>query len=461
MATGGVAASLAASGLGLICYNHAAALLPFAPDAAGVALLVGGGAVLSQLDKTPPAEPAGKQEVEFELLPLRDEARFAAACASIERGTSELPTRGGITAATPTSLDGEVEALLVPAEEQAAAAEAAAREERAKQQLAEVRTSLAEGSLSARRIRQKLAPRVFVVDFDVYAKSGTGPTARPPTTRELLEVLREQVNLLLHICSPYDEVCLRVTSPGGAVMDYGLAAAQLGRLRAAGVRTSACVDTVAASGGYMLASVADKLMAAPFSIVGSIGVVAGVPNLHRLLERGGVEYIQRTGGEHKRTVNMLTPNTEEGLKKFEEDIGLVHEAFKAHVVQHRPEVEASRVCTGESWLALQAPAGLLDEIITSDAYLRSRQADADVILLRAAPKKRPPGLLGLVQRGAAQGIEAVRGAIAAALGGALGGGGDAVGTLSAGALTGAPLLRAGSAGLLGAEAGRGADGGRA
>ena len=162
---------------------------------------------------------------------------------------------------------------------------------------------------------------------------------------------------------------MRICSPGGGVSDYGLAAAQLMRLRAAGVSLTACVDVVAASGGYMMAAVASRVVAAPFSIVGSVGVIAGAPNISRLLERNDVEFVQRTAGQYKRTINVLTPNTEEGLAKFEEELEAVHTAFIDHVQSHRPELDVDVACTGESWIAMQAPAGMVDDLATSDAYL--------------------------------------------------------------------------------------------
>merc|ERR1711920_1094722 len=141
------------------------------------------------------------------------------------------------------------------------------------------------------------------------------------------------MGFVLASASEHDEVLLRLASPGGAVPTYGLAAAQLQRIRDAGIRLTICVDTVAASGGYMMACVADHVIAAPFAMVGSIGVIAGSPNFHELLERNQVEFTQVTAGKYKRTVNVLTPNTPEGIAKFKEDVEVIHTSFKEHV-QH-------------------------------------------------------------------------------------------------------------------------------
>ena len=207
---------------------------------------------------------------------------------------------------------------------------------------------------------------------------------------------------------------MRITSPGGPVSDYGLAAAQLARLKASGVATTACVDLVAASGGYMLACAAGRVLSAPFAIVGSIGVVAQAPNVHRLLDKSGVEVVQRTAGEYKRTLQVFQPNTPEGLAKFDEELAAIHAAFVAHVATHRAEAigDVPAVCTGESWLGVHAqPLGLVDGLATSDEYLRARQMHADAYLLRPTQPKRPSGVLQMLTRfseAATDAISAVR-----------------------------------------------------
>jgi len=253
---------------------------------------------------------------------------------------------------------------------------------------------------SPRRVRQRLSPKVWVVDWDVRpAPVAAGSPPRPPLMRDMLNTLRAQVSFLLATASPYDEVVVRITSPGGPVSDYGLAAAQLGRLRSAGLPTTACVDLVAASGGYMMACVADKLLAAPFAYVGSIGVVGGSPNVHKVLERAGVEVVQRTSGRFKRSLQQFEPNTPEGLQKYQEEIDAIHAAFKVHVSTNRPSLDIEAVATGESWLALHAlDQGLVDGLCTADAYLRTRSADAAVLLVRAKPPRRT-GLAALLSRG--------------------------------------------------------------
>ena len=198
-----------------------------------------------------------------------------------------------------------------------------------------------------------------------------------------VEQLREQISFLLQVAQPADEIVVRITSPGGAVPQYGLASSQLERLKQAGLRCIACVDTVAASGGYMMASVADKIIAAPFAIIGSIGVVAGIPNFHRVLQKNEVDYHLFTAGKYKRTVTPFSEVTDEGKQKLQDDLTAIHEAFKQHIKDGRPDVDIEAIATGEFWLASQAKEkGLVDEIMTSDDYLCSKLDDCEIIEIK-------------------------------------------------------------------------------
>jgi serine protease SohB len=198
-----------------------------------------------------------------------------------------------------------------------------------------------------------------------------------------VEQLREQISFLLQVAQPADEIVVRLTSPGGAVSQYGLASSQLERLKQAGLRCVVCVDTVAASGGYMMASVADKIIAAPFAIIGSIGVVAGIPNFHRVLQKYEVDYHLFTAGRYKRTVTPFSEVTDEGKQKLQDDLTAIHEAFKQMIKDGRPDVDIEAVATGEYWLASQAKEkGLVDEIMTSDDYLCSKLVECEIIEIK-------------------------------------------------------------------------------
>jgi|JI10StandDraft_1071094.scaffolds.fasta_scaffold239290_1 serine protease SohB len=214
-----------------------------------------------------------------------------------------------------------------------------------------------------KRLRKQHPPtgpsrRVFVLDFkgDVMASAA--------------DSLREEVTVVLGIAQAEDEVVLRLESSGGAVHGYGFAASQLSRLRAARIPLTVCVDKVAASGGYMMACVGSRVLAAPFAILGSIGVVAPVPNLHRLLDRFGVDYEDVTAGKHKRPVSLLGEIHEEGRAKLKEQVDETHQLFKRFVHEMRPSLDIESVATGEHWYGTRAlELGLADGLATSDDYL--------------------------------------------------------------------------------------------
>ncbi|QQS55901.1 MAG: protease SohB [Candidatus Competibacteraceae bacterium] len=191
--------------------------------------------------------------------------------------------------------------------------------------------------------------------------------------------LREEVTAVLTVAQAEDEIMLRLESAGGLVHAYGLAAAQLLRIRDRRVKLTVAVDKVAASGGYMMACVADRVIAAPFAVLGSIGVVAQLPNFNRLLKKHDVDYEQFTAGEFKRTVTIFGENTDQGRHKFQEEIEDAHTLFKDFVKAHRPQVDLARVATGEHWYGTRALEGqLVDELRTSDDYLLDASAGADL-----------------------------------------------------------------------------------
>jgi serine protease SohB len=205
-----------------------------------------------------------------------------------------------------------------------------------------------------------------------------------------LDHLRSEVTAVLTRARPTDEVVVRVESSGGMVHAYGLAASQLQRIRARGLRLVVAVDKVAASGGYMMASVAEHIVAAPFAIVGSIGVLAQVPNFHRLLKKHDVDVEVLTAGKFKRTLSVLGENTEAGRAKFLEELEDVHALFQEFVSANRPSVDIGAVATGESWYGRRAlDRKLVDEIATSDEYLLRASEEADVYEVRWVEHKRP------------------------------------------------------------------------
>ena len=231
--------------------------------------------------------------------------------------------------------------------------------------------------------------RVFVLDFygDINASE--------------CDLMREEITAVLSQATDKDEVVVKVESGGGMVHSYGLAASQLARITQKNIPLTVCVDKVAASGGYMMACVANKIVAAPFAILGSIGVVASLPNFHKLLKKNDIDYEMFTAGEYKRTVTMFGENTEKGRAKFVEDLEDTHVLFKEFVSENRPQVDIEKVATGEIWFGRRAKdVNLIDEIITSDEYLLSQIETADIFQVEYVYKKSIQEKLGFAAQGA-------------------------------------------------------------
>jgi serine protease SohB len=224
--------------------------------------------------------------------------------------------------------------------------------------LVKARKKEAKTMAKARR-GQEPGKRIFVLAFkgDLRARA--------------VKQLGAEIDAVLTIARPEtDEAVIRIESGGGTVTGYGLAAAEILRLRERKIKVTASVDQVAASGGYMMACAADRIVAAPFAIVGSIGVVAPVPNLHRLLKKNEIDFEEMTAGEFKRSISMLGEITPAGREHFQGKLEDTHGAFKAHVARCRPNVDIEKVANGDTWLASEAaPLGLVDEIATGDELL--------------------------------------------------------------------------------------------
>lgn len=218
--------------------------------------------------------------------------------------------------------------------------------------------------------------RLFVLDFDGDLDASA------------VVELREEITALLQVLRKSDEVLVRLESEGGLVHSYGLAASQLKRLRDRGYTLTVAVDKVAASGGYLMACVADNILAAPFAILGSIGVVAQIPNLHRLLKKHDVDVELHTAGAHKRTLTMFGENTEGARQKFREELEDTHQLFKQFVAEHRPQVPIDKAATGEHWFGTRALAlKLVDQLKTSDDYLLERADNRELFAVRYRRKK--------------------------------------------------------------------------
>lgn len=260
------------------------------------------------------------------------------------------------------------------------------------EQLEDLKQSFIENTLSKKELKAHLKQqkakskktssdekkaRLYVIDFNGSVDAHE------------VDSLREEITAILTIADKEkDKVLVRLESGGGVVHGYGLAASQLQRLRNAGIHLTIAIDKVAASGGYMMACVANEIVAAPFAIVGSIGVIAQIPNFNKILKKNDVEYEQITAGEYKRTLTLFGENTDKGREKFKEEIEQTHGLFKAFVSEQRPSLDIDSVATGEHWFATQAfDKGLVDRIDTSDDILLSQASDRQIYKVKYKIKK--------------------------------------------------------------------------
>jgi serine protease SohB len=217
---------------------------------------------------------------------------------------------------------------------------------------------------------EEARPRAFVIDFKGDLKASAVPS------------LREEVSAVLEVANGSDQVVVKLENYGGVVHEHGLAASQLVRIRDREIPLTVIVDKVAASGGYLMACVANKILAAPFAILGSIGVIAQMPNFNRALEERGIDFEQVTAGKYKRSVTMFGKNTDEDRAKLKEELEDVHALFKGAVARYRPDLDLDKIATGEHWYGTRAlELGLADELKTSDEFLAELAKDHNLYRL--------------------------------------------------------------------------------
>lgn len=226
--------------------------------------------------------------------------------------------------------------------------------------------------------------RIFVLKFDGDIKASA------------VENLREEVTAILTVATPKDEVLIQIESQGGVVHGYGLAASQLKRIRDRKIFLTAAVDKVAASGGYMMACVANRILAAPFAIIGSIGVIAQAPNFNRLLKKHNIDFEQVMAGQYKRTLSLFGENTAEGRNKMQQEVNETHSLFKAFISTNRPAVAIDTLATGETWFGTRAKEiNLVDDIMTSDDYLLAANESTNIFKIEYSTKKSVAEKLGI------------------------------------------------------------------
>lgn len=229
---------------------------------------------------------------------------------------------------------------------------------------------------SKEKKEKKSQPALYVLDFSGDIKASQ------------VDQLRDEISAVLSATKDGDEVVVKLESPGGAVNGYGLAASQLQRIRDKNIPLTVCIDKVAASGGYLMACVANRIVAAPFAIIGSIGVVAQIPNFYRWLKKNNIDIELLTAGEYKRTLTLFAENTEKGRKKFQEELEIIHKSFRDYVLANRQQLDMEEVATGEHWLAQDAfDLKLVDTLKTSDEYILDKLNDFNVYSIKIHGKQ--------------------------------------------------------------------------
>jgi serine protease SohB len=248
-----------------------------------------------------------------------------------------------------------------------------------------LKQSLKQENEEAKEHAKQIRKKMYVINFHGDIKASA------------VKNLREEITSILEIATPKDEVVINIESSGGMVHTYGLAASQLVRVRQKNIPLTVTIDKVAASGGYLMASVADKIIAAPFAIVGSIGVIAQLPNFHRWLNKNDIDFEQFMAGEYKRTVTIFGKNTDKGRQKLQEEIEEVHSLFKGFVTEYRPIIDIHQVATGKHWYGARAlKLKLVDELITSDDYLMTASKNTDIYQVAYCIKKTLGEKLGFL-----------------------------------------------------------------
>ncbi len=197
--------------------------------------------------------------------------------------------------------------------------------------------------------------------------------------------LSEAIDEVLVNRDHFEEAVVIIDSPGGTTHGYGHAYALLERLSASGLKVTACIDRIGASGGYLMALPADRILAGPFAIVGSVGVVAGIPNVKRLLEEKGVSYRLFVAGDKKRVVHFADDDGPEVREYMDEKLAGIHTQFLQAVEKHRGDrVKLDEVRSGDHWSAeesVEKGLGLVDELQTSAEYLLERNREVALVMI--------------------------------------------------------------------------------
>lgn len=174
-------------------------------------------------------------------------------------------------------------------------------------------------------------------------------------------------------------VALSVNSPGGSPVQSSLIAARIRRLADRhDLPVHAFVEDIAASGGYWLATAADRIWVDDSSVVGSIGVISAGFGFHDLIARHGIERRVHTRGAAKSFHDPFRPETPEDVARLDRLMAPMHAAFIAQVRARRGArlVEGAGLFDGSVWTGAQAvEVGLADAVGHLEPTLRRLYGD--------------------------------------------------------------------------------------
>jgi protease-4 len=201
-----------------------------------------------------------------------------------------------------------------------------------------------------------LGDSIAVIHLEGTIQGGTGLGATPEYILDQLDKALADDNV--------KAILLRIDSPGGTVaasQEIALAVKRASEKKPVVVS----VGDICASGGYMVASQADEIIASPGSSVGSIGVIMEVANVEELLNKVGISFTTLTTGAYKDAGSPYRSLTETETAMLNEQLTVIYDQFITDVAEGRdlPETKVRELATGWVWLGSEAlDLGLVDSL---------------------------------------------------------------------------------------------------
>jgi protease IV len=211
-----------------------------------------------------------------------------------------------------------------------------------------------------------LAPRIAVVE--VCGEIVDGGSGGNPFTDDSARAGGDDIAGAIRDAaadSSIKAIVLRIDSPGGSVTASDQIWDAVNKARKSGKPVVVSMGSVAASGGYYVAMGADRIVAEPATVTGSIGVFAGKIAIDRTLKKIGVGVAELGVGRNALMNSPITPFTDEQLKTLDTQVGDIYADFTAKVAAGRkmPPAKVQDVAKGRVWSGTDAKAnGLVDRL---------------------------------------------------------------------------------------------------